>query len=180
MLPRSCPSPVSASAYEGTGPRPRGSTSQFGDEIRHYVSGAAIVSQKCLNIWAMMKNTRTFTRSMTIAAGAAALTLGLAACGGSDNADGGGGSATCDQATFENLAKESAGASFASFNEFQCEDGYALVSFSTDDNGVQGTEVLLFQAEGQFWALQQRDAVCADGGGAGVPSNFRDTLCALR
>jgi hypothetical protein len=128
----------------------------------------------------MKTTTRMFTRSMTIAAGAAALALGLAACGGGDNADGGGGSATCDQATFENLAKEYAGDSFASFNEFQCEDGYALVGYTTDDNGVGGADVLLFQAEGQFWALQQRDAVCADGGGEGVPTNYRDILCSLR
>ncbi len=128
----------------------------------------------------MMNHSKTMTRSLTIAAGAAALALGLAACGGSDDADGGGGSATCDQATFENLAQEAAGDTYASFNEFECADGYALVSFSTDDNGVQGTEVLLFEAEGEFWALQQRDAVCADGGGEGVPTNFRDTLCALR
>jgi hypothetical protein len=128
----------------------------------------------------MMTTSKKITRSLTITAGAAALALGLAACGGSDDADGGGGSATCDQATFENLAKEAAGDAYASFNEFECADGYALVSFGIDDNGVQETEVLLFQAEGQFWALQQRDAVCADGGGEGVPTNFRDTLCALR
>lgn len=128
----------------------------------------------------MMNHSKKMTRSLTIAAGAAALALGLAACGGSDDADGGGGSAPCDQATFENLAQEAAGDAYASFNEFECADGYALVSFGIDDNGVQETEVLLFEAEGEFWALQQRDAVCADGGGEGVPTNFLDTLCATR
>jgi hypothetical protein len=117
-------------------------------------------------------------RSLLIGASAAALTFGVVACGGSE--DGGGGSATCDQATMEGLGKEAAGSAYASFQSYECKDGFALVSVGTDENGVEGTEVFLFQAEGSNWALNQRDAVCADGGGEGVPSDFRDTLCALR
>jgi|AACY02.3.fsa_nt_gi hypothetical protein len=128
----------------------------------------------------MMTTSKKITRSLTITAGAAALALGLAACGGSDDADGGGGSATCDQATMEELGQEAAGSAYASFQSYECKDGFALVSVGTDENGVEGTEVFLFQAEGANWALNQRDAVCADGGGEGVPNDFRDTLCALR
>lgn len=126
----------------------------------------------------MMKTMRT-TRTLTIAAGAAALALGLAACGGSDTPDGGG-SATCDQATMEDLGKGAAGSGYVSFNSYQCEDGYALVSVVSNDGGVEQTQVYLFQAEGANWALQQRDAVCADGGGEGVPADFRGALCSLR
>lgn len=126
----------------------------------------------------MMKTKRT-TRTLTIAAGAAALALGLAACGGSDTPDGGG-SATCDQATMEGLGKEAAGSGYVSFNSYQCEDGYALVSVVSNDGGIEQTQVYLFQAEGANWALQQRDAVCADGGGEGVPADFRGALCSLR
>ena len=127
-----------------------------------------------------MMTMKSTTRTLTIAAGAAALALGLAACGGSDNADGGGGSATCDQTTMEGLGKEAAGSGYVSFNSYQCEDGYALVSVVSNDGGVEQTQVYLFEAEGQFWALQQRDAVCADGGGEGVPADFRGALCSLR
>lgn len=126
----------------------------------------------------MMKTKRT-TRTLTIAAGAAALALGLAACGGSDTPDGGG-SATCDQATMEDLGKGAAGSGYVSFNSYQCEDGYALVSVVSNDGGIEQTQVYLFQAEGANWALQQRDAVCADGGGEGVPADFRGALCSLR
>ena len=109
--------------------------------------------------------------------GAAALALSLAACGG--GSDGGGG-AVCDKSTMESLGKEAAGAGYVSFNDYTCEGGYATVSVVVNDGGVEETQVYLFEAEGQFWALQQRDAVCADGGGEGVPSALRDELCALR
>ena len=115
-----------------------------------------------------------------IGAGAAALALGLAACGGGGNTPDGGGQATCDQATMENLGKETAGASYVSFNEYTCEGGYALVSVVTNEGGVEETQVYLYEAEGPMWALQQRDAVCAEGGGEGMPSGLRDELCALR
>ncbi len=115
-------------------------------------------------------------------AGASALALTLAACGGSgDDTPDGGGAAVCDDATMENLAEGAAGDSFTSFNGYECADGYALVTAITTDNDVEQTQVYLFQAEGSNWALQQRDAVCADGADvSGIPANFVETLCALR
>jgi len=117
-------------------------------------------------------------------AGASALALTLAACGGdssSDGTPGGGGAAVCDESTMENLAKGAAGDSFTSFNGYECADGFALVTAITTDNDIEQTQVYLFQAEGSNWALQQRDAVCADGADvSGIPANYLETLCALR
>lgn len=129
------------------------------------------------------------SRSVLAVAGAGILAVGLAACGGSSGGGAtsasptpdGGGEAVCDQATMEGLAKDAAGESFTTFQGYECQDGFALVTATTTTNNIEVTEVYLFQAEGQFWALQQRDAVCADGADvSGVPSEFVDTLCALR
>ena len=128
-------------------------------------------------------------RSALAIAGAGILAVGLAACSGSSSGGAtsasptpdGGGEAVCDQATFEGLTKEIEGENFTSFTSFECQDGYALVTATATTNNVEVTQVYLFQAEGQFWALQQRDAVCADGADvSGIPSQYVDTLCALR
>ncbi|MFY9331157.1 MAG: hypothetical protein WAO41_05715 [Candidatus Nanopelagicales bacterium] len=117
-------------------------------------------------------------------AGAAALALTLAACGGDSSSDDtsaiGGGEAVCDEATMTANAQGAAGSDFVSMNSYECADGYAIVSAITTSGGMEQTSVYLFEAEGPVWALEQADAVCADGGGADVPTNFRDELCALR
>lgn len=123
-------------------------------------------------------------------AGAAALALTLAACGGDSSSDPttpadtntpiGGGEAVCDEATMLANAEGAAGADFVSMNSYECADGFALVSAITTSADMEQTSVYLFQAEGPNWALEQADAICADGGGADVPANFRDELCALR
>jgi hypothetical protein len=128
----------------------------------------------------MTSRNARLSRSLLAGVGASALALSLAACSSSDSTPDGGGSAVCDQSTMEGLGQSAAGSGYVSFNSYQCEDGFALVSVVTSDGGVEQTQVYLFQAEGANWALQQRDAVCADGGGEGVPSDLRDTLCALR
>jgi len=118
-------------------------------------------------------------------AGAAALALTLAACGGSSDsntttADGGGRAAVCDDATMLANAQGAAGSDFVSMNSYNCVDGYAVVSAITNTGGMEQTSVYLFQAEGPVWALNQAHVVCADGGGADVPTSLRDELCALR
>ena len=118
--------------------------------------------------------------------------LVLAACGGGGSSSSsssaaespiGGGSASCDQATLEGLAKgaaEASGATYDSTKSVQCEDGWAIVFANTTTNNVPQVSAYVFQAEGPAWALNQLDSICADGGGADVPPDIRDQACALR
>ena len=121
-------------------------------------------------------------------------TLALAACGGSSSGGSsssaapsqspiGGGSASCDQATLEQLSQQAAadaGATYESTKSVECADGWALVFAITKTNDIEQTTAYLYQAEGPAWALNQLDAVCAEGGGADVPANLKDQACALR
>lgn len=135
--------------------------------------------------------TRTARIALLSIAAAGALTL--AACGGSSSGGSsssaasqspiGGGSASCDQATLEQLsqgAATAAGATYVSTKSVNCEDGWALVFAITKTGDVEQTTAYLYQAEGPAWALNQLDAVCADGGGADVPADLKDQACALR
>jgi hypothetical protein len=127
------------------------------------------------------------TRALALSALAAG-TLVLAACGGSSSSETspspeGGGSASCDQATLEGLAQEAAtgdGAEWVSFKSVECVDGFALVFGITKTGDIEQTSAFVFQAEGPMWALNQLDAICADGGGADVPAQIKDQACALR
>lgn len=121
----------------------------------------------------------------------AAGTLALAACGGSSSSDSssssaspiGGGSASCDQAQLESLsqgAATEAGATYVSTKSVDCVDGWAIVFAITKSGDVEQTTAYVYQAEGPAWALNQLDAICADGGGADVPSEIKDQACALR
>jgi hypothetical protein len=136
----------------------------------------------------MTKNIRILALS-ALAAG----TLVLAACGGSSSSDAtsaapsdspiGGGSASCDQATLEGLAQGATtaeGAEWISFKSVECVDGYAIVFGITKTGDIEQTTAFVFQAEGPVWALNQLDAICADGGGADVPPAIKDQACALR
>lgn len=136
--------------------------------------------------------TRTARIALLSIAAAGALTL--AACGGSSSGGSsssaapsqspiGGGSASCDQATLEQLsqgAAQAAGATYVSTKSVECQDGWAIVFAITKTNDVEQTTAYLYQAEGPSWALNQLDAVCADGGGADVPASIKDQACALR
>lgn len=123
----------------------------------------------------------------------AAATLALAACGGSSSGGSsssaasespiGGGSASCDQAALESLSQQAAadaGATYESTKSVDCADGWALVFAITKTNDIEQTTAYLYQAEGPNWALNQLDAVCADGGGADVPASLKEQACALR
>ena len=133
----------------------------------------------------MTTRTARFALLTTIAAGA----LVLSACGGSSSSDTssaspiGGGSAACDQATLEGLSQEAAtaaGSTWVSFKSVECVDGWALVFGITKTGDIEQTTAFAYQAEGPNWALNQLDAVCADGGGADVPAALKDQACALR
>lgn len=135
----------------------------------------------------MTSRTARIALLSTLAAG----TLALAACGGSSSGGSssasespiGGGSASCDQAALESLSQAAAtdaGATYVSTKSVECKDGFALVFAITKTNDIEQTTAYLYQAEGPNWALNQLDAVCADGGGADVPASLKDQACALR
>ena len=136
----------------------------------------------------MTSRTARIALLSTLAAGS----LVLAACGGSSSGGSsssaaespiGGGSASCDQAALESLSQAAAtdaGATYVSTKSVECTDGWALVFAITKTNDSEQTTAYLYQAEGPNWALNQLDAVCADGGGADVPAGLKDQACALR
>lgn len=131
---------------------------------------------------------------MIAMAALAAGTLALAACGGSSSSSDsssaapsespiGGGSASCDQAQLESLsqgAATEAGATYVSTKSVECVDGWAIVFAITKSGDIEQTTAYVYQAEGPVWALNQLDALCADGGGADVPAQIKDQACALR
>ncbi len=111
--------------------------------------------------------------------------LALVGCGGGETASSatsaassaasvaesviGGGTATCDQATFD--AWTAAYGAEANINgatlpkgEFKCADGWAAIfpTVGTDDANTSYTETVIVQAEGPSWALMQHDKVCGD------------------
>ncbi len=124
----------------------------------------------------------------------AAATLALAACGGSSSSDSsssapasespiGGGSAECTEAVMEANAEGSAAAAgleLIDTKSFECADGWAIVFAITKSGDIEQTTAFVYQAEGPVWAQNQIDAICADGGGEGVPANIKDQACALR
>jgi hypothetical protein len=103
-------------------------------------------------------------------AGSLAL-LALAGCSSSSSSTGSasasvvGGMTECtDQAVGDaiNTALEPEGAKLISLDKLDCADGWAVaqVVTGTDDVNSQTGDVEVLQAEGQFWVLQDRTAVC--------------------
>jgi hypothetical protein len=138
-----------------------------------------------------MTTRRTLAITVTaLAAGA----MALSACSGGGSSSSttsapasespiGGGEAECTEAVMtENAqgAAEADGATFVSFESFECVDGYAITFAITESGGIEQTSAYVFQAEGPIWAQQQLSALCADGGGEGVPQTILDQACALR
>ena len=104
----------------------------------------------------------------------AALALGLAACGGSSSDSStadtasviGGGTATCDQATFDAWVKaygeqaDVGGATLAK-DAFTCADGWAVLNPTVGTDGDNGfDDTVIVQAEGPNWALMDRAKAC--------------------
>jgi len=135
--------------------------------------------------------TKTFR--ISAAAMLAAGTLALAACGGSSDSGSssapasesaiGGGSAECTEEVMESNAEASAAAAgleLVDTKSYECADGWAIVFAITKSGDVEQTTAFVYQAEGAVWAQNQIDAICADGGGEGVPASIKDQACALR
>lgn len=77
-----------------------------------------------------------------------------------------GGTAVCDEASLRSAieasySEEGADTKLLRVNEFECSDGWAVVFpdvGTNEENAVTITEVL--EAEGQFWLVKNREAVC--------------------
>ena len=148
---------------------------------------------------------RTPVHALALLAVLAIGALSLAACGGSSDAtssdatdtamtdtasaDGtssviGGGTAQCDQATFDAWVKtygersDIGGATLAK-DKFMCKDGWAVLfpTVGTDsDNGVDATIVV--QAEGPIWALMDRAQACGSSAAdSEVPESLYKLAC---
>ena len=130
-------------------------------------------------------------------AASAALIVGLSACGSDDTvaesvaattaaattATGTttavGGTASCDGESLVEAAQGSdpnvTGLDMP--DAFQCSDGWAYASVSTADTaGDRYAEVMVFEAEGQFWISKDRAVVCKSPGDQ-VPASLYQGAC---
>lgn len=119
-----------------------------------------------------MRTTRSVAAALAVLAMAG--TTGLSACStsgegattASPNTSRVGGTAVCDEASLRSAIEASYSAEGADtkllrVNEFECSDGWAVVFpdvGTNEENAVTVTEVL--EAEGQFWLVKDRGAVC--------------------
>ncbi len=124
--------------------------------------------------------------------------LALVGCGGGDTASSassaassaaesviGGGSATCDQATFDAWVKtfgEQADVNGATLGKdaFKCADGWAVLmpTVGTNDPNSAYDENVIVQAEGPNWALMDREKACADAQeNSDVPAALYELAC---
>lgn len=124
--------------------------------------------------------------------------IGLVGCGGGDTASSassaassaaesviGGGSAACDQATFDAWVKtygEQADVNGATLAEgaFTCADGWAVLTptVGTNDETSAFDDTIVVQAEGPAWALMDRTKVCGDSQEtAEVPAALYQVAC---
>lgn len=124
----------------------------------------------------------------------AVVALALVGCGGGDSASSatsaaesviGGGSAACDQATFDAWVKtygEQADVNGATLGKdaFKCADGWAVLmpTVGTNDPNSEFDENVIVQAEGPNWALMDREQACADAqANSEVPAAIYDLAC---
>jgi len=140
-------------------------------------------------------------RPAAIAASLAASALlvgGLAACGSDETAaetvaattaaadttastgttDKVGGTATCDAASLVEAA-QGADPNVTGLddpNAFKCADGWAYASVDTEDESSAYAEVVVFEAEGQFWVPKDRAEVCKAPGDQ-VPESLYQAAC---
>lgn len=94
----------------------------------------------------------------------------------------GGGSAGCDEATFEKLAQQAAsaaGQTLVDTKSFACDNGWGIVFAITSQNNIQQTTAYVWEAEGPNWVPQTLDTICGDNPN-GAPSSIVSQACALR
>ena len=88
-----------------------------------------------------------------------------------------GGTATCDEASLVKAAKAADPnvTGLDTPDAFQCSDGWAYAS--VDTGGPDGyAEVMVFEAEGQFWISKDRAVVCKSPGDQ-VPASLYQAAC---
>ena len=86
----------------------------------------------------------------------------------------GGGKASCRQRDVQTLIKRAAGRGDALLVQYVCSSGWLVVLAGGrgPDNGLL---TYVFEAEGQFWALQDRRAACA--APSPIPAKLRSLAC---
>lgn len=136
--------------------------------------------------------------SVTFAALLATGALALAACGGGSTSTEttsaapapaptespiGGGSAECTTEALEKATEEAAsaqGIDLINTEDYDCEDGWAIVFGITKSGDIQQTTAFLFQAEGPYWVTKDIGSICSGGPDDGIPASIKDQACALR
>ncbi len=124
--------------------------------------------------------------------------LALAACGGGSSSSEttsaapapaptdspiGGGAAECTTDALEKATEEAAaaqGIDLLNTNDYDCEDGWAIVFGITKSGDIEQTTAFLFQAEGPYWVTKDIGTICSGGADDGIPSDIKDQACALR
>jgi len=84
-----------------------------------------------------------------------------------------GGTVKCDKESLTAAAKNSVD-KFVSLEDWNCDQGWAVAFVVTEDY----EETVVFEAEGQFWILKDRNDVCGIGpDDATIPSSLDDPGC---
>jgi hypothetical protein len=84
-----------------------------------------------------------------------------------------GGTVECDKESLTAAAKNSVD-NFVSLEDWNCDQGWAVAFVVTEDY----EETVVFEAEGQFWILKDRNDVCGTGpDDATIPSSLYDPGC---
>lgn len=118
------------------------------------------------------------TAAETVVTTAAATTAATDTTASTGTTDKVGGTATCDAAS---LVKAAQGADpnvtgLDEPNAFQCADGWAYADVDTGSGSDQYAEVVVFEAEGQFWVPKDRAEVCKAPGDQ-VPASLYQSAC---
>ena len=132
------------------------------------------------------------SKSITAVVAIASATVVLAGCGSTDSTSSGSGSSSTAASTTASTTSSSAKvggppaactkdqiskvveATGAKVNSFKCADGWAVVQASTND-AESFDEVLVLEAEGQFWISPDRAKVCAKP--SPIPASLYNDAC---
>ena len=91
-----------------------------------------------------------------------------------------GGTATCDQASLSKAVEATGTAkepnTLATPTSFECSDGWAYAYVNSGTGDAQYTGTTVFEAEGQFWILKDRQKVCISPGNQ-VPKAIYQPAC---
>jgi hypothetical protein len=88
----------------------------------------------------------------------------------------GGGTAKCTSAEVQKALSGAAGGKSATLISSTCEDGW-MVLLAAVDGPDSPPSTFVFQAEGPFWALQNRTTVCMPP--SPVPKDLQQVACSV-